>query len=194
MAILICVASSLRPASTWHSISALLKKIWETFSFWQHFTWWKLLVNTSYCTYNTIWLLTTCNCNSHIPHYYWQFFTRLFKIKFLTNRNDDTIHTRLLQQWQYITQDCSWSCMYMYVLLINIGITCTKGICSQGLIESSIDTQLTLHRHIELTPWTIKRHLSRQLTNFLLFHMSWLTLSQLSTDCWSCIDRVRVQN
>lgn len=76
-------------------------------------------------------------------------FYKTFKIKFLTNRNDDTIHTRLLQQWQYITQDCSWSCMYMYVLLINIGITCTKGICSQVLIESSIDTQ----SNTPLTHW-----------------------------------------
>jgi len=138
-----------------------VKKIWETFSFWQHFTWWKLLVNT---TYNTIWLLiTNCNCNSHITHYFWHLLTRLFKMKFLTCKQ---------KRWYNTHTTTTTMAIYYTRLFLELHVhvrSSYKGICSQVLIEIlnwySIDTPST--------HWTIKWHLSRQsVDSRLIFYLS----------------------
>ena len=158
-----------------------VKKIWETFSFWQHFTWWKLLVNT---TYNTIWLLTTCNCNSHITRYYWQFFTRLFKIKFLTNRNDDTIHTRLFLELHVHVRSSykHWNHLYERHLQSSV---------DRILNWYSIDTPST---HWADTPWTIKRHLSRESVDSPLIFYCFIWVGWHSANYQLTVDLVLIES
>lgn len=67
-----------------------------------------------------------------------------------------------------------------------------KGICGQVLIDTlSYYPQTTLSwQTIDTlvdTPSTSQLTVGLQLTNFLLLHMSRLTLCQLSTDCWSSV-------
>ena len=100
----------------------------------------------------------------------------------------------VVQQSGCWTQGSKFSCVISSISLYFLDPV-YKGICGQVLIDTlNFDPQtIILNRHsidtLVDTPSTSQLTVGHEFTNFWLLHISWLTHSQLTTDCWLSVDQ-----